>query len=82
MMPSAPLQWFAVATFISLASYVLLILSANVKLTNGFKGLVYNLNRLMKQRISQDRNNNNKEATILELFTWIKSRVELVQLSL
>jgi hypothetical protein len=48
---SAPLQWFAVATFISLASYVLLILSANVKLTNGFKGLVNNLNRLMKQRI-------------------------------
>jgi hypothetical protein len=57
---SAPLQWFAVSSFISLASYVLLILSANVKLTNGFRGLVYNLNRLMKQRISKDRNNNNR----------------------
>jgi hypothetical protein len=56
---SAPLQWFAAASFISLASYVLLILSANVKLTNGFKGLVCNLNRAMKQRISQNRNRNN-----------------------
>jgi hypothetical protein len=50
---STPLGWwFAVSSFISLASYVLLILSANVKLTKWFKGLVYNLNRLMKQRIS------------------------------
>jgi hypothetical protein len=58
---NAPFQWFALSSFISLASYVLLILSAaNVKLTNRFKGFVYNLNRLMKQRISQDRNNNNK----------------------
>jgi hypothetical protein len=56
----APLQWFAVATFISLASYVVLILSANVKLTNRFKGLVYNLNHHMKQRVSRHRNNNNK----------------------
>jgi hypothetical protein len=54
----APLGWFAVSSFISLASYVLLILSANVKLTNTFKGLVYNLIRAMKQRISQNRNNN------------------------
>ena len=47
---NAPLGWwFAVSSFISLVSYVLLILSANVKLTNRFKGLVYNLNRLMKQ---------------------------------
>jgi hypothetical protein len=43
--------WFAVSCFISLASYVLLMLSTNVKLTNGFKGLVCNLNRLLKQRI-------------------------------
>jgi hypothetical protein len=56
---NAPLVWFAVSSFISLASYVLVILSANVKLTNGFKGLVCNLNRLMKQRISQNRKNNN-----------------------
>jgi hypothetical protein len=55
---STPLQWFAVSSFISLASYVLLILSANVKLTNWFKGLVSDLNRLMKQGISQNRNNN------------------------
>jgi hypothetical protein len=55
---NVPLGWFAVSSFISLASYVLLILSANVKLTNGFKGLVCNLNRAMKQRISQNRNNN------------------------
>jgi hypothetical protein len=58
---SAPLQWFAVSSFISLASYVLLILvSANVKLTNWFKGLAYNLNRLIKRRIPQDRNKNNR----------------------
>jgi hypothetical protein len=56
---SAPLQWFAVSSFISLASYVLLIMSTNVKLTNGFKGLVYNLNRHMKRMIPQNRNNNN-----------------------
>jgi hypothetical protein len=56
---SASLGWFAVTSFISLASYVLLILSANVKLTNGFKGLVCNLNHLMKQMISQKRKNNN-----------------------
>jgi hypothetical protein len=56
---STKLQSFAVATFISLASYVLLILSANVNLTNRFKRLVNALNSLMKQRISQDRNNNN-----------------------
>ena len=48
---NAPLQWFAVSCFISLASYMLLILSANMKLTNWFKGLVCNLNRAMKQRI-------------------------------
>jgi hypothetical protein len=54
----APLQWFAVSSFISLVSYVILILSTNVRLTNGFKRLVYSLNRLMKQRISQIRKNN------------------------
>ncbi|MDQ4013461.1 MAG: hypothetical protein M3146_07025, partial [Thermoproteota archaeon] len=54
---SIPLQWFAVSGFISFASYILLILSANVKLANRFKYLVYNLNRLMKQRISRDRKN-------------------------
>jgi hypothetical protein len=57
----APLQWFAVISFISIASYVLLIVSSNMKLTNRFKGLVYNLNRLMKERISQNRNNNNRD---------------------
>jgi hypothetical protein len=46
----SPLQWFAVSSFISLASYVALILSANLKLTNGFKGLVYNLNSHLKNR--------------------------------
>jgi hypothetical protein len=54
-----PLEWLvAVSSFISLASYVLLLLSANVKLTNGFKGLVCNLNRLVREKISQNRNNN------------------------
>ena len=53
-----PLGWFAVSSFISLVSYVLLILSANVKLTNRFKGLVCNVNRAMKQMISKNRNNN------------------------
>jgi hypothetical protein len=45
---SAPLQWFAVTSFISLGSYVLLILSANAKLTSGLKGFVCALGRLMK----------------------------------
>src|SRR5829696_798691 len=50
------LQWLVVSSFLSVASYVLLILSANVKLKNGFKGLVCNLNRLVRERISQNKN--------------------------
>jgi hypothetical protein len=34
----APLQWFAISSLLSLASYVLLIVLANMKLTNRFKG--------------------------------------------
>ena len=56
----APLQWFAISSLLSLASYVLLIVSANMKLTNRFKGLEFNLNRLVKERISKNRNNNNR----------------------
>jgi hypothetical protein len=53
------LEWLvAVSSFISLASYALLILSTNVKLTNGFKGLACNLSRHMKERISQNRGSN------------------------
>ncbi|MDQ3839878.1 MAG: hypothetical protein M3297_11485 [Thermoproteota archaeon] len=53
------LEWLvAVSSFISLASYAVLILSANVKLTNGFKGLAFNLSRHMKERISQNRGSN------------------------
>jgi hypothetical protein len=56
---SAPLQWVAVASFISLGSYVLLILSANAKLTSGFKAFVCALSGLMKHSISQNKNDNN-----------------------
>jgi hypothetical protein len=56
---TAPLQWLAVTSFISLGSYVLLILSANAKLTSGFKGFVCALSRLMRQSISQNKNDNN-----------------------
>ena len=45
-------QWFALATFISLASYILLILLASVKLTNGFKGLICSMSRNSKRRVS------------------------------
>jgi hypothetical protein len=49
---TSPFEWFAIASFISLASYVLLILLASVKLTNGFKGLIRNnMNRIRKHRI-------------------------------
>ena len=51
----ATLEWFAVGSIISLASYVLLILSSIVKSTKWFKGLVYDVNRLIKQRTSQNR---------------------------
>jgi hypothetical protein len=55
-----PLGWlFAVSSFISLASYVLLILSTNVKLTNGFKCFVYKMNHLIKHKMPQNRNNEN-----------------------
>jgi len=41
----APIEWlFVISIFISLASYVLIVLSANVKLAKGFKGLVYKMN--------------------------------------
>ncbi|MGE5662088.1 MAG: hypothetical protein ACM3X1_07565, partial [Ignavibacteriales bacterium] len=54
-----PIGWlFVISSFISLASYVLLPLSTNVRLTNRFKGFVYNLNHLMKQKISPKKNNN------------------------
>jgi hypothetical protein len=47
-----PIGWlFVISSFVSLASYVLLTLSTNVKLTNGFKGFAFNLNRLMKEKI-------------------------------
>jgi hypothetical protein len=49
---TSPFKWFAIASFISLASYILLILLANVKLTNGFKGLICNMNHIRKRRIS------------------------------
>ena len=48
---SSPIEWFAVGSFISLASYVLIVLSANVKLAKRFKGFVCDLNsHLMKQK--------------------------------
>jgi hypothetical protein len=51
-----PLEWLvAISGFISLAAYILLVLSSNMKLTNRFKGLGYNLNHLIKDRISQNR---------------------------
>jgi hypothetical protein len=53
----APIEWFAISGFISLASYVLLVLSANVKLVNRFKGFVCALNRLMKQKILKRKSN-------------------------
>jgi hypothetical protein len=45
----APLAWFVISSFISLASYVLLVLSTNVKLTNKFKRLVYNISHLVNR---------------------------------
>jgi hypothetical protein len=55
-----PSGWlFAVSSFISLASYVLLILSTNVKLTNGFKSFVYKMNHLIKHKMPQTTNNKN-----------------------
>jgi hypothetical protein len=52
----APFEWLvAISGFISLAAYILLVLSSNMKLTNRFKGLGYNLNHLIKDRISQNR---------------------------
>jgi hypothetical protein len=56
---AAPLQWLAVTSFISLGSYILLILSANAKLANRFKGFVCVLSRVMKQSISKKKNDNN-----------------------
>jgi hypothetical protein len=56
---AAPLQWFAVTSFISLGSYILLILSANEKLASRFKGFVCVLSRVMKQSISKKKNDNN-----------------------
>jgi hypothetical protein len=58
---AAPLQWLAVASFISFGSYILLILSANEKLTSRFKGFVCVLSRLMKQSISKKKNDNNND---------------------
>jgi hypothetical protein len=60
---AAPFQWFAVASFISLGSYILLILSANEKLTSRFKGFACVLSRLMKQSISKKKNDNNNNDT-------------------
>lgn len=42
--------WFVVSSFISLASYVLIVLSANVKLAKGFKGFVYKMNSQFMSR--------------------------------
>ena len=51
-----PVGWlFAISIFISLASYVLIVLSTNVKLAKGFNGLVYRMNHLMRERILQNR---------------------------
>jgi hypothetical protein len=58
---SLPLGWlFVISSFVSLASYILLILSANVKLTNEFKGFAFNLNRAIKRRVSRNKNNDNR----------------------
>jgi hypothetical protein len=50
-----PIGWlFVISSFVSLASYVLIVLSANVNLTNRFKGFLYNLNpQLLKQKKSK-----------------------------
>jgi hypothetical protein len=58
-----PMGWlFVISSFISLASYVLIVLSANVKLTTGFKGLIYNMDHLLRERISQNKNKNNSNS--------------------
>lgn len=55
-----PIGWlFVIASLVSLASYVLIMISTNVKLTNGFKGLIYKMNHLMKLRIAHNRNDKN-----------------------
>jgi hypothetical protein len=41
---SSPIEWFAFGSFISLASYVVIVLSANVKLTKRFEAFVCALN--------------------------------------
>ena len=56
---AATLEGFTVASLISSASYILLILSANVKLSTKFKHFVSNLIYVIKQRISQIKNGNN-----------------------
>ena len=47
----APIEWFAISVFFSVASYALLVLSANAKLANRLKDFVHTLNsHLMKQK--------------------------------
>jgi hypothetical protein len=53
-----PVGWlFVLSGFISFASYVLIVLSANVRVINGVKVYVSTLNRLLKQKVSQKKSN-------------------------